>query len=377
VRAALLASLGLLGLALPASAHPMGVSYLRLAVAQRQVAIDLELGIGDAALALGLPAPEPSVLPEVAREAQWQQLAPRAAELGARVREALGFWQDGAPCALDPAHAAVERAGEADFVRLRLRARCPGEIAVLGFRWDLPFAHDPLHRALVSLESEAGTQAAILSARRPRMDLPLRAPEPAAGFALWFGEGVRHIASGADHLLFLVALLLPAPLFFDGSRWAPRASRARVALEVVQTVTAFTLAHSLTLAASALGAVRLPGAAVEAAIAASVALAALNAIRPFLPGRAWHLAFGFGLLHGLGFARFLTELGLPSGARLRALLAFNLGVEAGQLVVVTACLPLLLWLGGRPAYRRGVLVPASAAIAALASLWVVERLAAL
>jgi len=369
------AVLGLLGLALPALAHETGLSYLRIRVSDASLEIEVELGLGDAAVALGLPtARDPSVAPEIARELLWEQIAPQALDLERRVRPALGFWQDTAPCPLSSAPADFSRNQETGFARLRLAARCPAAIGVLGFAWTLPFASDPEHRALVSVSGEGATQSVILSARRQRVDLEIRSPSAGAAFATYLVEGVRHIASGLDHLLFLIALLLPAPLFWNGSSWSTRESSGRVIVEVLQTVTAFTVAHSITLCLSVLGALTLPPAATEAAIAASVAIAALNGIRPFLPGRAWRIAFAFGLLHGLGFARYLAELGLPAAARVSALLAFNLGVELGQLVVVAACLPLLLWLGRRRFYRRGLQVPASATIAAVASLWFVERL---
>jgi hypothetical protein len=143
-------------------------------------------------------------------------------------------------------------------------------------------------------------------------------------------------------VLFLMALLLPVPLVRAGGGWAPREDTRAAAGDVVRIVTAFTLAHSLTLALGALGLVRLPGRWVETAIAASVFAAAWNNLRPFLPGRAAALAFGFGLVHGLGFAGALAQLGLPRQARGLALLAFNLGVELGQLAIVATMPPFSL-----------------------------------
>jgi hypothetical protein len=152
-----------------------------------------------------------------------------------------------------------------------------------------------------------------------------------------------------------------------------RGSQLGVVADVVRIVTAFTVAHSITLCLSVLGAVSLPATPVEAAIALSVIAAALNGVWPFLPGRSWGIAFGFGLLHGLGFARYLGELGLPDAARGMALLAFNLGVEIGQLGVVAGCLPLLLVLGRRRVYREWLCPVACLAIAAIASVWLFER----
>jgi hypothetical protein len=144
----------------------------------------------------------------------------------------------------------------------------------------------------------------------------------------------------------------------------------------VTVVTAFTLAHSLTLSLAALGWVVPASRWIEAAIAASVLLAALNNLRPVATRRLWVIAFGFGLIHGFGFAGALTELGLPTGARLACLVGFNLGVEIGQLAVVALVLPVLFALRHRAVYVRALMPAASLGIAALAGMWCVQRLAA-
>ena len=174
-----------------------------------------------------------------------------------------------------------------------------------------------------------------------------------------------HIWIGIDHVLFLVSLLLPAVLV--ATRFAP------VFWDVFKVVTAFTVAHSITLALAALSIIELPSRLVESAIALSVVVAALNNIWPVVRGRRWMAAFAFGLLHGFGFASVLADLGLPRDALAVALLAFNLGVEAGQLVIVGAFLPLAFALRGTWFYRRVVLVGGSALIALVALLWLVER----
>ena len=145
------------------------------------------------------------------------------------------------------------------------------------------------------------------------------------------------------------------------------------ALEVARVVTAFTAAHSITLCLAALGLVSLPSRWVESAIAASVVLAALNNLWPLVDGRRWAVAFGFGLVHGFGFASVLADLGLPSDALATALVGFNLGVELGQLAIVAAFLPLAFVLRGTLAYRRVAFPLGSLAIAGVALVWLVER----
>ena len=182
-----------------------------------------------------------------------------------------------------------------------------------------------------------------------------------------------HIWIGFDHILFLLSLLLPAVLVWLPPRWLP-APRLRDALiDVAKIVTAFTLAHSITLTLATLGLIALPSRLVESAIAASVMLAALNNLFPLFQGRRWLMAFGFGLIHGFGFATVLSELQLPQDALLLALLAFNGGVELGQLAIVAVFLPLAFGLRASRFYRRVVLQGGSWVIAGLAAVWFVER----
>ena len=182
---------------------------------------------------------------------------------------------------------------------------------------------------------------------------------------------MHHILLGADHLLFVLALLL----IVRGWR--------RLAL----TITAFTVGHTLTLAGATLGALSLPGPPVEAAIALSIAFAAAEALRahrgePSLTAKVpWAVALFFGLLHGLGFAGALREVGLPEGAVLPALLFFNLGVELGQLLFVAVVLGLAWGLRRLAASGRVPVAPSSRAHAAAcyaigitAAFWLVERI---
>jgi hypothetical protein len=142
---------------------------------------------------------------------------------------------------------------------------------------------------------------------------------------------------------------------------------------VLKVVTAFTLAHSITLGLAALGVVHLPSRLVESAIAFSVVLAALNNLRPLVHRGRWLVAFGFGLVHGFGFATVLAELGLPQESLVPALLGFNLGVELGQLAIVAVFLPLAYATRHTWMYRRLIFVGGSAAIALIAAIWMVER----
>jgi hypothetical protein len=186
-------------------------------------------------------------------------------------------------------------------------------------------------------------------------------------------EGVWHIWIGFDHILFLLSLLLPAVLVRREQHWEPAPSLKGSLFEVLKVVTAFTLAHSITLSLAVLGVITLPSRFVESVIAASVVVAALNNLRGTVDRRRWVMAFVFGLVHGFGFASVLADLGLPQGALALALVGFNLGVEIGQLAIVAAFLPAAYLLRGTAFYRIGVLRVGSLAVAVLASWWLVQR----
>ena len=240
---------------------------------------------------------------------------------------------------------------------------------------DLLFDLDPKHRGFFAVDDPYQTYIGVFTASEVEVSFDVRQLDRWRQFVDYLREGIQHIWLGIDHVLFLIALLLPAPLVAAaGGLWLPRETFRAVGVEVLKVVTAFTVAHSITLSLAVLGALRLPGRWVEAAIAFSVFAAAWNNLRPFLPGRPWLLAFGFGLVHGLGFAGALSQLGLPRQAKGLALLAFNLGVEIGQLAIVALILPAMFAARRTPAYQRIVLRFGSLLIAWIAAVWLIERL---
>lgn len=188
-----------------------------------------------------------------------------------------------------------------------------------------------------------------------------------------FRLGIRHIADGTDHLLFLLALLLPAPLLAVGARWAGFAGVRRSLEQILKVVTAFTVGHSITLALAALGLVHVPSRPIEVLIAVSILVSAAHAFRPLFPGREAAIAAFFGLIHGLAFATTLSELRLSRWERLAGILGFNMGIETMQLMVVVAIMPSLVLLSRTPAYS--VLRIGGALFAGFAaSGWIAERL---
>ena len=199
-----------------------------------------------------------------------------------------------------------------------------------------------------------------------------------SGGSLWTGFvsmvrlGARHIAAGTDHLLFLLTLLLPAPLLAAAGRWSTFKGTRRSLLSILNIVTAFTIGHSLTLLLGTVSSLTLPTQPIEAAIALSILVSAAHALRPFFPNREVLIAGGFGLVHGTAFSFTLAELELNAAQTALSLLGFNLGVELVQVLIIALTLPWLLLLARTPLYTP--VRVAGAAVAALAALgWFGER----
>jgi hypothetical protein len=192
------------------------------------------------------------------------------------------------------------------------------------------------------------------------------------GFYSVFLLGINHIAEGTDHLLFLLALLLPAPLLAGNKRWRDFGGFKRGSVQLLKIVSAFTVGHSLTLLAGGVGFVRLPEPPIEVLIAISILISAIHAIRPWFAGREVFVAAGFGLIHGLAFASSLSGFNFSTASMLSTVLGFNLGIETMQLGVVAATVPWLMLLSQTPIYSSvrvaGALFAGSAALG-----WISQR----
>jgi hypothetical protein len=250
-------------------------------------------------------------------------------------------------------------------------------------RWDAVIREADSHFALVMVQGDlarglgqGNDLIGTFTAGQPTLVIDRGDAGHGALFTGALRLGGSHILEGHDHLLFLLALLLPAPLFASGGRWgAPRPPR-QMLRRLAWVVTAFTLGHSVTLIAAAAFDAHLPARPVEAAIALSVLVSAIHAMRPLVPGREPWIAFGFGLVHGLAFATVITGFGVGAGARATAILGFNLGIEAVQLVLVVLLLPALL-LGARWSGYPGVRLGLGAFATVAALTWLVERVSGL
>ncbi len=357
-------------------AHKPSDSYLTVAVDGNALRGQWDIALRDLDFAIGLDTNGDG-------EITWGELRARQAEIDAYALARLTAALDGAPCPLRATEHLVDLHSDGTYAVMRFEGQCAKTGAALELGYNLFFDLDPQHKGLLRLEYAGVTRTAIFSPETARQRFELTRPSRVTQFIDYAREGVWHIWKGFDHILFLLSLLLPAVLVPLSRRTRdPSATiagwravdRFKPAFwEVFQIVTAFTVAHSITLSLAALGVISLPTRLTEAAIALSVILAALNNIYPLFQRRRWMVAFAFGLIHGFGFASVLADLGLPRDALLVALVGFNIGVEVGQLVIVSAFLPSAYWLRRGVFYQRVVFLGGSVLICGLATVWFIER----
>lgn len=193
------------------------------------------------------------------------------------------------------------------------------------------------------------------------------------GLAAIVKLGVKHIVKGVDHVLFLVALLLPSVVRRENGKWQPIGSFSTSFSYVVKVAIAFTVAHSITLGLATLQIVDLPSRFVESVIAGSIGLVAIDIFYPIFKHRVVQVIFLFGLFHGFGFASVLGDLGVTSQHSLLSLLAFNLGVELGQLAIITVVFPLLYLLRKQIFYPPLVLKAGGLLLGTISLYWLIER----
>ncbi|MFG3289638.1 HupE/UreJ family protein [Streptomyces sp. NPDC048179] len=363
----------------PAAAHPMPHSVVELDVYQHSVSVRLELPVGEFSRASGIE--------------------PTDRTLGAKSDEIRAYLSDhihptttgGKAWRVAIGSLTLSRAEQTDtgeyqelVARAVLTPPSGADVRRFTFDYDVIVHQVVTHTALVTIrqdwsngqvDGEGTTQVGTIAIDTGSMSVPalkvdLGAGSAWRGFVAMLKLGGDHILTGTDHLLFLLILLLPAPLAARGGRWTGLVG-ARSALGRIGRITlAFTAGHSVALAATALGHLDIPAWPVEAFIAASILVGAIHAIRPLFPGKEALVAGVFGLGHGMAFSFVLAEMHLTTGQLVTSLLGFNLGIELVQLLLVCLALPSLLVLARlrvQPALRlTGAILTGIAALGWLA-----------
>lgn len=352
----------------PLHAHQASDAYLRAAVGgDDTVTLRIDVALRDLDILLDLDQDADGRL-------SWGEVRQREAEIAARVHAGLALQPD--RCALRPADEQplqLDRKADGTYARLQYASDCRAADTPR-LAYTLMQGIDPTHRGLLQRLGTGGRPAGPLlslapggapASLMPAGTASRDVPHP-SGF---FHDGLGHILVGADHILFLICLLLPLVL---GRAGAHRPGRA-LAWALAGLVSAFTVGHSITLGLAAWRVLSVPASVIEPLIAATIALAAVDNLRPWLGDRRALAALAFGLVHGFGFAGPLLEIDLPPAAMAWALLQFNLGVEAGQLVVVLLALAVLWPLRRSGTWARRTLAGGSLAAGALALVWFSER----
>jgi hypothetical protein len=251
-----------------------------------------------------------------------------------------------------------------------------GRVSDFNVSYDAIIEQIPSHRAILLQRNDDGSYEDLgffeSDQRTLHVDAGGGGRSHFAEFRSAIDLGVKHISEGADHLLFLMMLLLPAPLMIRRGRWVRCDDPKRSALRIVHVVTAFAIGHSITLALAGLGLIHVPEQPIEALIALSILVAAIHVLRPLIPQGEAVIAVSFGLIHGLAFASLLGELDLQRSALIFTLLGFNLGIELTQLLVVALIMPSLYLLSRTPAYTQFRIAGGLLGVV-LSSSWLLQR----
>ncbi|HVK53672.1 MAG TPA: HupE/UreJ family protein [Burkholderiales bacterium] len=349
-----------------AQAHKPSDSYLSLQLDAARAVGQWDIALRDLDFAIGLDVDSNG-------DITWREVKAKHGDIAAYAMARLDFSGDGKPCQVKVTDHLIDNHTDGAYAVMRFVMECPDRPNELGVKYRLFFDLDPQHKGLLRLQYGNETRAAIFSPETAEQKFTLEGGGGWKQFRDYLTHGMEHIWLGYDHILFLISLLLPAVVFRTKGAWRPVDRFHEAFMDVVKVVTSFTIAHSITLTMAALGIASVPSRITESVIAISIVVAALNNVFPVIEGRRWAVAFGFGLLHGFGFASVLQDLGLPRDALVAALIGFNVGVEAGQLVIVAIFLPLAFWLRATSFYRKAVLAGGSTAIVFLAALWFTER----
>lgn len=385
----ILATLLILSLALAAfapfnaQAHNAGQSYVYLTIENQSLTGRIEATSLDLNKALSLNLAEDKSL-------SLEQVAEHRNAITDYYQAHLKFSVDGQPLPMEFGDASLANVFFGTFVKLEFTLTSPSHhnqqdnsphpdkiLIENNLIFDAVEDHQSLviienHWKSGTLENELLSSLTFVDGQRTQT---LNVDEGSILQGLWgfIQSGMHHIWIGLDHILFLIALLLPSVMVVKDRRWQPADDLRTVLIRVVTIVTAFTVAHSVTLSIAALDVFTLPSRVVESIIALSIGIAAIHLVRPNWRTHALGVVLAFGLFHGFGFASVLGELRIPEEYLVWSLLGFNIGVELGQLAIVIVVLPVLFLLRNTAFYTRIVLPWGAAALILISAYWLFER----
>jgi hypothetical protein len=355
------------GWAGPAAAHKSSDAYLAIAAERNVLTVKWDIALRDLDIAVGLD-------PDERGQVTWGALRRHFDAIDAYALSRLALTGDGKSCPAGPVSHRIDRHSDGAYAVLDFTARCPGAPHAIGIQYRLLFDFDPQHRGLVSVSDGDAVHTNVLGPERSFLAVNLQTGGT-SGFWEFVRLGAEHILGGRDHLLFLAVLLLPALGRLENGRIR------RTLGEIAGLMSLFTLAHAVTVTLAVRGVLQVPAAVSESAIALSIIVTAIDNMRPILGRRRGVIAFGFGLIHGLGFASALGPLALTGWSLVAALAGFNSGIELVQLalaaIAVSLAIPVRHWFrsgfgSAFPAADRFVHI-GSFGVALLAGIWFLDR----
>ena len=309
---------------------------------------------------------------------QWQEVISRQTEIKQFIKSNLLMEINQRPCALR----ILEELGstyhfDEGYMSSSFVSDCQVQnVNDIVINYSAIFAQDPEHKLIVNLtgtgSDATGIASNVISASKQQVVIDVKNSDWFSVLISYVYQGIVHIFIGTDHILFLVVLVLTSVLIYKNGNWIVKLDNKQVIKDTVWIITAFTLAHSITLSATAIGWLAPSSRWVEFGIAISIVLTSLNNLWPVVTRLSW-ITFGFGLLHGMGFASVLGELGLSENYTLLSILAFNLGVEIGQILILLAVSPVLFFCRGQKWYPSYGLKIGSILIGLVAVNWSLQR----
>ena len=361
------------GAAVESAAHNAGNSYLYLQIYPDSISGRFEIALSDFNPALGFSGTELEITAD--------NLDQRIGFLQTYFLEHVSISDDQGPLSIDfTTHELLNTEGGYVLMPFNLGGldRVP---ETLSFEYSVLFDEDSAHRGFLLVEHNwaTGTFAnenrvsLVFGPGSRHQVFDLTSSGRLRGFLALVHLGAEHMVLGLDHVFFLMALLLTVALRRKEGVWQPLEAPRPALWNVLTIVTAFAAAHAVALTLAALGLLRLPEALVETMIAASTTLAALNILFPLFRGRIWWIVFGLSLFHGMGFAGGLMDLGVLDEHLGLSVVAFNIGIEIGQIVIVAVMLPLLFAVRRLELYRKVFLKVAAVGLILVSGVWVIER----
>ena len=302
----------------------------------------------------------------------WKELRSKKEKISTYILDHIAISFDDKECKITATDFILHRKIHQSYIKLPLSLECAKAKTDISLKYDLFFDLDKDQKLFVKLDNNQ-SRPSIIDPLHKELEVKLKNDSLYDTFIEYIKTGIWHIWMGYDHILFLLMLLLPSVYTKNRSSYRAKKSFKELLIDVVKIATAFSIAHSFTLALSAFGIINPPANLIEVLIAITIIITAINNIFNLFSVKIWKLAFGFGLIHGFGFANVLRELVNNKTDFISLLVGFNIGVEIGQLAIIAVILPILYLFRKSKYYRFFILKLFSFFVLVIATIWAIER----